>query len=414
MSQEVVEIPQTINLIPIEIDKSDGNERGWDRLSVETAIANTHSQFRLFIIDCAGNREVSVTSSESREESVNWWFDSDCTIITLPPGIIVRNPSNIAGQIPAQVTGIELDVPYSDFQMDAFPTGAIASNKRVKLNLNTDLTKPESINFPVYDKSLLNANEMGEDFELEAGKVRVETFAENVEGDILAQIRLANTNSLDNSQFDRIRVMGAGSDGVLREAEKSSGQCQPPLVGNQRLDFQLPQIGPSQRVTCNFKFSDIPTNINNFHIWFTLYERGMNEYNIIDSGVFRFGDFAESNPTNDTVTNSNESVSLKGDANKGEMLYRQTFLGDVPAPGCITCHHIDENEVLVGPSHIGIGTRAASAVEGLSAEEYLRQSIIEPNAHITDGFVEGIMYQNYADELSDKDIDDLVAFLLQQ
>ena len=70
--------------------------------------------------------------------------------------------------------------------------------------------------------------------------------------------------------------------------------------------------------------------------------------------------------------------------------------------------------VIVGPSHAGVGNRAGRTVDGLNAEEYLRQSIINPNAFVVSGFAEGIMYQNYAEVLSDSEIDDLVAFLLGQ
>ncbi|MFQ5398294.1 MAG: c-type cytochrome [Anaerolineae bacterium] len=101
-----------------------------------------------------------------------------------------------------------------------------------------------------------------------------------------------------------------------------------------------------------------------------------------------------------------------GDASRGEQLYTQTTIGSASAPGCVTCHSLEPDVVLVGPSHNGIGARAETAVPGLSAADYLEQSIREPNAHVTDGFTAGVMYQNYANELSDQEIADLVAFLL--
>ena len=48
----------------------------------------------------------------------------------------------------------------------------------------------------------------------------------------------------------------------------------------------------------------------------------------------------------------------------------------------------------------------------MSAEDYLRQSIVEPNAHITEGYTEGVMYQNFGEELTNSQINDLVAFLM--
>ena len=45
-------------------------------------------------------------------------------------------------------------------------------------------------------------------------------------------------------------------------------------------------------------------------------------------------------------------------ASRGEELYRQTAIGSASAPGCITCHSLDSDVTLVGPSHVGMGTRA--------------------------------------------------------
>lgn len=99
-----------------------------------------------------------------------------------------------------------------------------------------------------------------------------------------------------------------------------------------------------------------------------------------------------------------------GDATRGEELYKQTTIGS--APGCVTCHSLEEGVVLVGPSHAGVATRAGTYVEGQSAEEYLRESIVKPDAHVVDGFTAGVMYQNYGTDLTEQQIDDLVAYLL--
>ncbi len=101
-----------------------------------------------------------------------------------------------------------------------------------------------------------------------------------------------------------------------------------------------------------------------------------------------------------------------GDAARGKSLYEQSVIGSSSAPGCITCHSLEAGKVLVGPSHAGIATAAASAVPGKSAEEFLKESIINPDAVITEGFTAGIMYQNYAKDLSEQEINDLVAYML--
>ncbi|MCA9949616.1 MAG: c-type cytochrome [Anaerolineales bacterium] len=101
-----------------------------------------------------------------------------------------------------------------------------------------------------------------------------------------------------------------------------------------------------------------------------------------------------------------------GDAAHGEELYNQVTIGSASAPGCVTCHSTEEGVVLVGPSHAGLASRAGTYVEGMSAEDYLRESITDPNAHIVDGFTPDVMYQNFGEELQARDINDLIAYML--
>jgi len=106
------------------------------------------------------------------------------------------------------------------------------------------------------------------------------------------------------------------------------------------------------------------------------------------------------------------SANSAGDAERGKQLYNQTTIGPNAAPGCVTCHSIEPGKVLVGPSHAGLATRAGTAVQGQSAEDYLKESITNPNAHVTEGFASGVMYQNYAKDLTEQEIKDLVAYLM--
>lgn len=114
-------------------------------------------------------------------------------------------------------------------------------------------------------------------------------------------------------------------------------------------------------------------------------------------------------------TEPEEQAATGGDAQAGEQLYNQTSIGS--APGCITCHAVEPTDnplqpSPVGPSHYGLAGRAGDYVEDLSAEEYLRQSIVEPDAHVVEGFTAGVMYQNYGEDLTEQQIDDLVAYLM--
>ncbi len=92
----------------------------------------------------------------------------------------------------------------------------------------------------------------------------------------------------------------------------------------------------------------------------------------------------------------------------GEKLFKQTVIG--AQAGCITCHSLDGSK-LVGPTMKGLATRAASEVPGLSAEEYIRQSILEPNAHVVKDYPAGVM-QSYKNDLKEQELNDLVAYLL--
>ncbi len=49
---------------------------------------------------------------------------------------------------------------------------------------------------------------------------------------------------------------------------------------------------------------------------------------------------------------------------------------------------------------------------GLNAVDYVRQSILHPNDYIVDGFTANFMYQNYAKDLSDTDVNALIAYVL--
>lgn len=113
-----------------------------------------------------------------------------------------------------------------------------------------------------------------------------------------------------------------------------------------------------------------------------------------------------------TDTGGEAPVEPIGDAANGEKLFSQAVIGSNNSPGCITCHSLEPDVVIVGPSQAGLGTRAATRVAGQSAEEYIRNSILNPNDYVVEGFAEGVMYQNYAEELTEQEIDDIVAYTL--
>ncbi len=96
-----------------------------------------------------------------------------------------------------------------------------------------------------------------------------------------------------------------------------------------------------------------------------------------------------------------------GDVSRGAALFNQTLNG---APPCANCHSLD-GSVITGPSLKGVASIAGSRIPGLSAGEYLYQSIISPAAYILSGF-SNEMYGQYGRELSPQQLADLIAYLL--
>src|SRR5690606_38845069 len=88
------------------------------------------------------------------------------------------------------------------------------------------------------------------------------------------------------------------------------------------------------------------------------------------------------------------------------------------ALGCGGCHATESDTVIVGPSLAGVAHHDHDADhdhdetmgEELSAYAHVVQSIVEPDAHVAEGFNPGIM-PAYTD-LSDTDLANLVAYLL--
>lgn len=110
---------------------------------------------------------------------------------------------------------------------------------------------------------------------------------------------------------------------------------------------------------------------------------------------------------------------IKGDPARGEVLYKQANIGPKNAPGCITCHSLEPEKVIVGPSLAGVAAHATETLEdpgytgqATTVEEYLRESIVNPDAYVGHGFAPGVMYQKFGEDLTEQEIADLVAFMM--
>jgi hypothetical protein len=70
---------------------------------------------------------------------------------------------------------------------------------------------------------------------------------------------------------------------------------------------------------------------------------------------------------------------------------------------------------LIGPDHTHIGSDATDRVAGMSAEDYLRESIMDPELRVAEGVeraTAGLMTKAIVEKLTDDQVDALVAFLL--
>ncbi len=84
------------------------------------------------------------------------------------------------------------------------------------------------------------------------------------------------------------------------------------------------------------------------------------------------------------------------------------------ANACIGCHSVDPNQTMTGPTWFHVADTAANRRAGVSPALYIYHSILTPNEVVVDGYPANIMPQIYADTISQGDLANLVAYLLQQ
>ncbi len=106
-------------------------------------------------------------------------------------------------------------------------------------------------------------------------------------------------------------------------------------------------------------------------------------------------------------------LSLKPGSGSGDQTIHMSGRGHVDgaklfATNCTACHSTGDDKI-VGPGLAGVGDRAGSRVDGLNADEYLEQSLREPDAFVVDGFTPGLM-PNW-EKLGDDSIDALITYL---
>ncbi len=109
---------------------------------------------------------------------------------------------------------------------------------------------------------------------------------------------------------------------------------------------------------------------------------------------------------------SNDPVEL------GRVLFNST------PPGCAACHSVAPGVNIVGPTLAGIASTAAARIKGSDyhgeakdAAGYIRESIVNPNAHVLTGPTysaggRSLMPPDYAQTMKPDQVDRIVAYLL--
>lgn len=104
---------------------------------------------------------------------------------------------------------------------------------------------------------------------------------------------------------------------------------------------------------------------------------------------------------------------ITGDPARGAEIFHKGVNG---APACACCHSTSRASftrggISVAPNLHGLSQRAGGRIEGLSAEQYLFNSVTNPSGFVVDGF-QNVMYGRYAEQLSKQDLADLLAYLM--
>ncbi len=106
------------------------------------------------------------------------------------------------------------------------------------------------------------------------------------------------------------------------------------------------------------------------------------------------------NPTSPTGTGTGQQPA--GDPVAGKEIFTTTA-----QPPCATCHTLKE----AGATQT-IGPNLDEVLKGKDAA-FIHESIVDPNAEVATGYQPGIMPQTFGEQLDEKQLADLVAFLVE-
>ena len=117
-------------------------------------------------------------------------------------------------------------------------------------------------------------------------------------------------------------------------------------------------------------------------------------------------------PTATPILSPIDRMVAVRDPEKGKVLF-ETFQDSAGSGySCSNCHLPTSEKTNIGPGLLNIKTRAATRIEGLTAAEYIYESITDSMAYTVEGFEADLMPQNWAEIYNDLEIFDIVAYLL--
>ena len=101
---------------------------------------------------------------------------------------------------------------------------------------------------------------------------------------------------------------------------------------------------------------------------------------------------------------NDKSAEAMPPVERGKLLYTQK--------ACVACHSIDGTP-RVGPSWLGLWGKDEKMTDGLVVhvdENYIRESILKPNAKIVAGFLPNLM-PAFEGQISDSEVSALIAYI---
>lgn len=136
---------------------------------------------------------------------------------------------------------------------------------------------------------------------------------------------------------------------------------------------------------------------------------------------------AEAEATKAALRATEESIALttKDDASAGDnnesAFDKDALVAAFSKGGCLGCHIIPDIPGAVGavgPDLTGLGRIAATRLDGYTAEEYIRESIMDPDAYIapecpTGACIAGLMQPSFGASLSNTELALVVDYLAQ-